>query len=59
MAFGLHNAAQTFQRFVDQVVCSLPFTYAYINDLLIASSSADEHNHHLRAAFQCRNKYGT
>ena len=42
MPFGLRNAAQTFQRFIDQVlwaVWGLTFCYAYINDLLIASSS--------------------
>ena len=39
MPFGLHNAAQTFQRFIDQVLQGLPFSYAYLDDLLIASSS--------------------
>ena len=34
--FDLRNAAQTFQRFIDQVLHSLHFCYAYINDLLIA-----------------------
>ena len=52
MPFGLHNAVQTFRHFINQVLCGLPFNYAYINDLLIASSSADEHRHHLRAVFQ-------
>ena len=58
MPFGLRNAAQTFQCFIDQVLRGLPFTYAYINDLLIASSSADEHKHHLCAVFQRLNEYG-
>ena len=48
MPFGLRNAAQTFQRFIDQVLRGLPFCYAYIDDLLIASSSPEEHQHHLR-----------
>ena len=39
MPFGLRNAAQTFQRFIDQVLQGLPFSYAYLDDLLIASSS--------------------
>ena len=38
MPFGLHNAAQTFQCFIDQVLQGLPFSYAYLDDLLIASS---------------------
>ena len=33
-------------------------TYTYIDDLLIASSSADEHKHHLRAGFQRLDEYG-
>ena len=44
----LRNAAQTFQRFVDHVLHGLHFCYAYIDDLLIASSSAEEHKLHLR-----------
>ena len=58
LPFGLCNVAQTFQCFIDQVLCGLQFTYAYIDDLLITSSSADEHKHHLRAVFQCLNEYG-
>ena len=58
MPFGLHNATQTFQHFIDQVLRGLLFSYAYIDNLLIASSSTDEHKHHLRAVFQCLNEYG-
>ena len=52
MPFGLRNAAQTFQRFIDQVLRGLPFCYAYIDDLLIGSSSPDEHKSHLRQVLQ-------
>ena len=48
MPFGLRNAAQTFQQFIDQVLRGLPFCYAYIDDLLIASSSPEQHQEHLR-----------
>ena len=48
MPFGLCNATQTFQRFKDEVLHSLTFTYSYIDDLLIASSSPEEHLQHLR-----------
>jgi len=47
MPFGLKNVAQSFQRFIDEVLCGLHFTYAYINDVLIASSSPEEHVQHL------------
>ena len=37
MPFGLRNAAQTFQRFLDHVLHGLDFAYVYIDDVLIAS----------------------
>lgn len=39
MPYGLRNADQTFQRFIDYVLRGLPFCWAYLDDLLIASSS--------------------
>ena len=33
MRFGLENAAQTFQRFIDQVLSGLHFSYTYIDDV--------------------------
>ena len=47
MPFGLWNAAQSFQRFIDQVLHGLEFCYAYVDDLLIASTSPEEHQQHL------------
>ena len=58
MPFGLRNAAQTFQRFVDQVLKGLNFAYAYIDDILVASSDMDDHQQHLKAVFQRLRDYG-
>uniref|UniRef100_A0A1X7VKM7 Reverse transcriptase n=1 Tax=Amphimedon queenslandica TaxID=400682 RepID=A0A1X7VKM7_AMPQE len=58
MPFGLRNAAQTFQRFIDEVLRGLQFAYAYIDDVLIASSSEAEHKQHLRLVFDCFREYG-
>ena len=58
MPFGLRNAAQTFQRFIDQVLHGLSFCYAYIDDLLVASSSPEEHQQHLRQVFQRLSEHG-
>ena len=33
MPFGLHNPAETFQRFIDQVLRDLYFCYAYMDDI--------------------------
>lgn len=38
MPFGLRNAAQSFQRFIDDVLHGLSFCYAYIDDVLVAST---------------------
>ena len=58
MPFGLRNAAQTFQRFMDQVLRGLHFTYNYIDDLLIASPDAQEHRKHLRLVFERLQSHG-
>jgi len=43
MSFGLRNAAQTFQRFIDEVLRDLDFCYAYIDDVPVAPASEEEH----------------
>ena len=58
MPFGLKNAAQSFQRFIDEVLRGLHFSYAYIDDVLIASNTPDEHAQHLRAVFERFKQYG-
>ena len=52
MPFGLRNAAQTFQRFIDDVCRGLDFVFVYLDDILVASRSLEEHLQHLRALFQ-------
>lgn len=37
MPFGLANAAQMFQRFMDNVLRGLDFCFCYIDDILIVS----------------------
>ena len=58
MLFGLRNAAQTFQRFIDKVLRGLHFCYAYMDDLLIASTTPDEHLQHVRVVFERLSKHG-
>lgn len=48
MTFGLRNAAQTFQRFMDEALRGLDFCYSYIDDILIFSESTTQHQQHLR-----------
>ena len=58
MPFGLRNAAQTFQRFIDEVLRGLPFVFAYIDDLLIASPDESTHKQHLQEVLLRLQKYG-
>ena len=51
MPFGLRNAAQTFQRFINDVTRGLEGVFAYIDDILVASASEADHARHLRALF--------
>ena len=52
MPFGLSNAAQTFQRFMHEATRGLKNVYVYLDDILVASSSKEEHMTHLRALFE-------
>ena len=58
MPFGLRKAAQTFQRFVDQVIRGLPFCFAYIDDLLIASPDPATHLTHWHLLFERLAEHG-
>ena len=51
MPFGLKNSAQAFQRLMDSVFRDLPFTFVYLDDILISSPDADTHRHHLSTVF--------
>ncbi|GFX34002.1 hypothetical protein TNCV_912042 [Trichonephila clavipes] len=56
--FGLCNAAATFQRFIDEVLRNLPFVFAFVDDILVASSSPEEHLQHLQILFTRLQQYG-
>lgn len=58
MTFGLRNAGQTFQRYIDQALRGLPFAFAYLDDIRVASKSKMEHEQHLRQVFQRLEEFG-
>eukprot|EP00731_Ephydatia_muelleri_P009751 Em0005g337a len=58
MPFGLKNAAQTFQRFMDQVLRGISSAYAYIDDVLIASHTQEQHLKDLRLVFERLAEHG-
>ena len=43
MSMGLTNAGQTFQRFMNSLLQDLSFVFVYIDDIVIFSSSIEEH----------------
>ena len=47
MPFGLKNAAQSFQRLMDGILRDIPFAFVYLDDILVASRSSQEHAQHL------------
>jgi hypothetical protein len=51
MFFGLRNAAQTFERFIWDILQGLDFCFAYIDDILVFSRSLEDHERHLQAIF--------
>ena len=58
MPFGLRNAGQSFQRFMDEVLSSLDFAFCYLDDILIGSSSPEEHLLHLHLVLQRLRNFG-
>lgn len=52
MPFGLRNAAQTFQRLMDQIFGFLIFVFIYLDDLIIFSEDEKQHKDHLAQVFQ-------
>ena len=52
MPFGLQNAGQSFQRFMDEVLEGLDCIFMYLDDILVASNMLEEHHIHLEEVFK-------
>ena len=50
--FGLKNAGQDFQRLMDAILGDLPRVYVYIDDILVASESVEQHLADLEQVFK-------
>jgi hypothetical protein len=57
MSFGLRNAIQTFQRFMDNILWGLDFCLAYL-DILIFYRFPEEHEQQLWPLFDQLQRYG-
>jgi Reverse transcriptase (RNA-dependent DNA polymerase) len=58
MPFSLKSIGMTLRRMMDAIFADLPFVFIYLDDVLIASRSAEEHQHHLRLVFQLLSRNG-
>ncbi|XP_041786236.1 uncharacterized protein K02A2.6-like [Anopheles merus] len=58
MPFGLRSAAQTFQRLIHDVLRGLNFVFPYIDDIIVASKTPEEHREHLRLLFARLTQHG-
>ncbi len=58
MPFGLRNASQTFQRFIDSVLRGLDFCCAYVDDIVIVSKTEEEHIQHMEEVFRRLDEHG-
>ena len=43
MAYGMKNAGSTFQRFMDSIFLNVDNVFIYLDDILIASDSPEQH----------------
>ena len=57
MPFGLRNAAQTFQRYMDGIFRDLDFVFVYLDDILIFSDDVESHLKILEAVFERLNNH--
>ena len=58
MPFGLCNAQATFQRVIDRTLEGTPNSQSYVDDILIYSSSFEEHLRDVTRVFQRLNEAG-
>jgi hypothetical protein len=52
LTFGLRNAGSTFQRLMDQVLAGLAFAFVYLDDIIIASPSMEQHQRDVEEVFR-------
>ena len=50
--FGLKNAGQDFQRLMDSILGDIPRVYVYIDDILVASETPEQHLKDLENVFK-------
>lgn len=57
MSFGVQDDVHTSQTFIHKICHSLHLVFAYVDDILVASTSAEEHYQHLRLLLERLESY--
>ncbi len=52
LTFGLHKTGSTFQRFMDWVLAGLAFAFIYLDDIIIASPSMEQHQQDVEEVYR-------
>ena len=58
MPYGLRNSAQAFQRYIDEVIHGLDNVSCYIDDIIVATKTKEEHIETLKKLFERLSHYG-
>ena len=58
MPYGLKNSAQTFQRYMDEVLHGIDNVHCYVDDIIIATDTPEEHIQTLQKVFVRLQEYG-
>ena len=58
MPFGLRNAGQSFQRFMDEVLAGVPHIFVYLDDILVASETREQHVQDLERVLRRLQQHG-
>ena len=58
MPFGLKNAAQAFQRLMDGILANIDYVFVYLDEILVASETEEEHAEHLRTVLGLLHRNG-
>ena len=58
MPFGVRNAANTFQRMMDRLLDGMPYAFVYLDDILVASFTREQHLADVRAVLERLHQFG-
>ena len=58
LSFGPAPAPAIFQKFVDNLVSGIPYVAAYVDDVIVAARTKEEHLQDLKQVLSALNEYG-